>query len=121
MFRALFCVLCLFASSAALQLATVRTSARSVCAITMGTALKTGDAVTVISGADKGSVGKILSLNRKKGQVVVEGVNVRSKHVKPRKEGETGQILKKEFPVHISNVAFSDEGTEDESTMSSSN
>ena len=39
-------------------------------------------------------------------QVIVEGVNVRTKHVKPMKEGETGQLLKKEMPVHISNVAF---------------
>ena len=41
--------------------------------------------------------------------MIVEGVNVRTKHVKPMKEGETGQLLKRERPIHISNVALSDE------------
>lgn len=111
MARVLFCAVCLLASAAAFQLP-VYTTQRSACAITMGAALKAGDSVTVISGSDKGAVGKILSLNRKKGMVVVEGVNVRSKHVKPRKEGEKGQILKKEMPVHISNVAFNENSAE---------
>jgi len=102
-------MLCLFASAAAFQL-TALAPARSTCAVSMKTSLKAGDAVKVISGADKGTVGKILFMDGKKGQVIVEGVNVRTKHVKPRKEGETGQLLKKEMPVHISNVAFSEDG-----------
>lgn len=81
-------------------------------AVTMAAGLRTGDTVLVRSGADKGTTGKILSIDNKKSQVVVEGVNVRTKHVKPRKEGESGQLLKKEMPVHISNVQFSEAGDE---------
>ena len=53
--------------------------------------------------------GKVLSIDLKGGKVVVEGVNVRTKHVKPMKEGESGSLLKKEMPIAISNVALSDE------------
>ena len=52
---------------------------------------------------------KLLAVDKKKGMVVVEGVNVRTKHVKPMKEGESGSLLKKEKPIHISNVALADE------------
>ena len=48
-------------------------------------------------------------VDAKKGKVVVEGVNIKTKHVKPMKEGESGSILKKEGPIHISNVALTDE------------
>ena len=48
-------------------------------------------------------------VDKKKGKVVVEGVNIKTKHVKPMKEGESGSILKKESPIHISNVVLSDE------------
>jgi len=65
--------------------------------------VKTGDNVKVISGADKGTVGKIKTVNRKTGQVVIEGVNVRTRHVKPMGE-EEGQIVKSEKPIHHSNV-----------------
>ena len=114
MARVLFCALCLFAPAAAFQLAALA-PARSSCAVTMAAGLKTGDTVKVISGADKGEVGKILFMDKKKGQVVVEGMNVRTKHIKPRKEGETGQLLKKEMPIHISNVAFSEAAAEESS------
>ena len=66
--------------------------------------VKSGDMVKVIAGADKGKVGKITKVNRKSGEVVMEGVNVRTKHVKPMGEEEEGQIVKVEFPVHHSNV-----------------
>lgn len=66
--------------------------------------VKTGDTVQVIAGGDKGKVGKITKVNRKTGQVTVEGVNIRTKHVKPQNEEEGGKILKSEFPVHHSNV-----------------
>ena len=65
--------------------------------------VKAGDTVKVIAGADKGKVGKITKVNRKTGQVVMEGVNVRTRHVKPMGE-EEGQIVKAEFPIHHSNV-----------------
>ena len=48
-------------------------------------------------------------IDAKKGKVVVEGVNIKTKHVKPMKEGESGSILKKESPISISNVKISDE------------
>jgi ribosomal protein L24 len=66
-----------------------------------------GDEVKVISGSQKGTTGKVLKIIKKKGkmeQVVVEGVNFRTKHKKPTKEGEQGNIVKKEFPIHESNV-----------------
>ena len=47
-------------------------------------------------------------VDAKKGKVVVEGVNIKTKHVKPMKEGESGSLLKKERPIHISNVALAD-------------
>ena len=57
----------------------------------------------------QGTVGKVLMVDVKKGKIVVEGVNIKTKHVKPMKEGESGSILKKESPIHISNVALTDE------------
>lgn len=66
--------------------------------------VKTGDTVQVISGRDKGKVGEILRTIPKTSQVVVKGVNVRTKHVKPQQEGESGQIATFEGPIHSSNV-----------------
>ena len=66
--------------------------------------VKKGDTVQVISGRDKGKVGKISRIIPKTSQVVVEGVNVRTKHVKPQQEGESGQIITFEAPIHSSNV-----------------
>ena len=66
--------------------------------------VKKGDTVQVISGRDKGKVGKISRIIPKTSQVVVEGVNVRTKHAKPQQEGESGQIITFEAPIHSSNV-----------------
>lgn len=66
--------------------------------------LKRGDVVQVISGKDKGTTGKILSIDRYQERVVVEGVNVVTKHVKPRQAGQEGKIEKFEAPIHYSNV-----------------
>ncbi|NEQ34669.1 MAG: 50S ribosomal protein L24 [Leptolyngbya sp. SIO4C5] len=66
--------------------------------------VKKGDTVQVISGRDKGKVGEIVSVFPKQSRVIVEGVNIRTKHVKPRQEGESGQITTSEFPIHSSNV-----------------
>ena len=51
----------------------------------------------------------MIEVDRKKNKVMVEGVNVRSKHVKPMKEGETGRIIKREVAIDISNVAPAEE------------
>lgn len=66
--------------------------------------VKKGDTVQVISGRDKGKVGEVLQAIPKTSQVIVKGVNVRTKHVKPKQEGESGQIATFEAPVHSSNV-----------------
>lgn len=66
--------------------------------------VRKGDTIQVISGRDKGKIGEIISILPKQSQVVVEGVNLRTKHVKPRQEGESGQIVTSEFPIHSSNV-----------------
>ena len=66
--------------------------------------VKKGDTVQVIAGRDKGKVGEILQTLPKLSKVVVKGVNVITKHVKPQQEGETGQIVTFEAPIHSSNV-----------------
>ncbi len=66
--------------------------------------VKKGDTVQVISGRDKGKVGEILRTLPKLSKVLVKGVNIRTKHVKPQQEGETGQIVSSEAPIHSSNV-----------------
>jgi large subunit ribosomal protein L24 len=66
--------------------------------------VKKGDTVQVIGGRDKGKVGEILRTLPKRSAVVVKGVNIRTKHVKPQQEGETGQIVTFEAPIHSSNV-----------------
>lgn len=66
--------------------------------------VKKGDTVQVISGRDKGKVGEVIRAFPKLSKVVVQGVNVRTKHVKPQQEGESGQINTFEAPIHSSNV-----------------
>ena len=66
--------------------------------------VKKGDTVQVIAGKDKGKVGEILKAIPEASAVVVKGVNIRTKHVKPQAEGETGQIVTGEAPIHSSNV-----------------
>jgi large subunit ribosomal protein L24 len=66
--------------------------------------VKKGDTVQVISGSDKGKVGEVIRTIPKLSQVVVQGVNVKTKHVKPQQEGESGQIVTFEGPIHSSNV-----------------
>ncbi|TVQ05986.1 MAG: 50S ribosomal protein L24 [Leptolyngbya sp. DLM2.Bin27] len=66
--------------------------------------VKKGDTVQVIAGRDRGKVGEVLSVNPKTSQVIVQGVNIRTKHLKPQQEGESGQIVTQEGPVHSSNV-----------------
>ena len=63
--------------------------------------LKEGDVVQVISGKDKGNTGKILNINRYTERVVVEGVNVVTKHVKPTQAGQEGKIERFEAPIHL--------------------
>ena len=62
------------------------------------------DKVVVLSGKDKGKQGKVLTADPKGGKVIVEGVNVASKHLKPRKQGDQGGIVKMETPIYASKV-----------------
>ena len=66
--------------------------------------VKTGDTVIVISGKDKGKKGQVLAVSPKEGKVIVEKVNMVSKHVKPRKMGEQGGIIKAEGAMYASKV-----------------
>lgn len=66
--------------------------------------VKKGDTVQIIVGKDKGKVAEILSTLPKTSQVIVKGVNVKTKHVKPQQEGESGKIVNVEAPIHSSNV-----------------
>ena len=71
--------------------------------------LKTGDKVVVISGANKGKEGKITKILEDK--VIVEGVNVCKKHLKPKINNGTGEIVEVERPIHRSNVMIIDPKT----------
>ncbi|NCB63315.1 MAG: 50S ribosomal protein L24 [Clostridia bacterium] len=66
--------------------------------------IRKDDTVVVLSGKDKGKRGKILSVEPKEGKVVVEKVNMVSRHTKPRKQGEEGGILRKEAHLYASKV-----------------
>ena len=66
--------------------------------------IRKDDTVIVLSGKDKGKKGKVLSVNPKDGKLVAEGINVASRHRKPRKQGEEGGILKIETPIYACKV-----------------
>ncbi|MFA7445756.1 MAG: 50S ribosomal protein L24 [Flavobacteriaceae bacterium] len=73
--------------------------------------VKSGDLVKVIAGDHKGAEGKIVRVFPDKNKVIVEGVNVVSKHTKPSASSPQGGIVKKEAPIHVSNVALVDKKT----------
>jgi large subunit ribosomal protein L24 len=64
--------------------------------------LKKGDQVLIISGKDRGRKGKILRVFPREGKILVEGINLRKKHQKPKKSGEKGQIISLPTPLNIS-------------------
>jgi len=66
--------------------------------------VKKGDTVQIISGKEKGKVGEVIQIFPKLSKVIVKGVNFITKHVKPKQEGESGQIVNTEAPIHSSNV-----------------
>ena len=66
--------------------------------------IKVGDKVRVITGSNKGKEGKVSKVLRSESRVIVEGVNIVKKHVKPNRTNETGGILETEAPIHIANV-----------------
>ena len=70
--------------------------------------IKKGDTVYVNAGNDKGKTGKVLSVDPEKNRAIVEGVNMVSKHTKPNAKQPQGGIIKKEAPIHISNLNLVD-------------
>ena len=70
--------------------------------------IKKGDMVMVITGESRGQKGRVLEVNREKERVIVESVNMVSKHTKPNAKAPQGGILKKEAPIHISNLMLID-------------
>ena len=66
--------------------------------------IRKDDKVVVLSGKDKGKQGNVLKADPKNGKVIVSGVNVATKHQKPRKQGEEGGIIKVETPIYASKV-----------------
>jgi len=73
--------------------------------------VKQGDDVVVVAGKDKGTRGRVLRVIPGADRVVVEGINVRTKHLKPSQANPQGGRIKKEVPVHISNVMLADPQT----------
>ena len=66
--------------------------------------VKVGDNVKVIAGKDKGKTGRVIKTLKKDNKVVVEGINIIKKHVKPNRMNEVGSIQEMEAPIHVSNV-----------------
>lgn len=66
--------------------------------------IRKGDNILIISGKDKGKKGKVLSALPKAGKVIIEGLNLRKKHVRPKKQGEKGQIVSVPSAIDASNV-----------------
>jgi len=70
--------------------------------------IKKGDKVIILAGKDKGKTGTILSALPKVDKVVLDGINVVTKHQKSRRVRSQGQIIQKSMPIHVSNVALMD-------------
>ena len=70
----------------------------------MSLKIKKGDTVKVIAGRDSNAEGKVISVDVKKNRVIVEGVNMVTKHAKPSQANPNGGIIQKEAPIDISNV-----------------
>ena len=72
--------------------------------------IKKGVTVKVIAGKDKDKEGKVLSVNQKEGTVLVEGINMLTKHTKPSVSNQNGGIIHQEGPIDISNVMYVHKG-----------
>ncbi|MDE7157138.1 MAG: 50S ribosomal protein L24 [Lachnospiraceae bacterium] len=68
--------------------------------------IKKGDLVRVIAGKDKGKEGKVISIDKKNDRVLVEGINMITKHTKPSAQNQNGGIINQEAPISISNVMY---------------
>lgn len=66
--------------------------------------VKNGDTVKIISGKYKGQIGEITKILRKKNQVIIKNINLKTKHIRPNQKEDSGQIVNIEAPIHSSNV-----------------
>lgn len=66
--------------------------------------VKKGDTVVILSGKDKGKKGKVLTVIPKENKVIVEGINMVTRHTKPRAQGQVGGIIRQEAPIYASKV-----------------
>tara|TARA_B000000557_G_scaffold246038_1_gene228834 strand:- start:332 stop:616 length:285 start_codon:yes stop_codon:yes gene_type:complete len=71
--------------------------------------IKVGDYIKIIAGSNKGLEGKVINIIKKNQKVVVEGLNLVKKHVKPNSKNTQGGIEEKEAPIHISNISLVNE------------
>lgn len=67
--------------------------------------IRRGDMVMVTAGNDRGRTGEVLRMHLDKDRVIVQGINVRTKHLKPTQVNPQGGIVRREMPIHISNVS----------------
>ncbi len=81
--------------------------------------IKVGDKVKVITGTNKGKEGKVSKVLKNENRVIVEGINMVKKHIKPGRTNETGGILETEAPIHISNVKVIDKTAKKEAKKDS--
>lgn len=68
----------------------------------MSKKIRAGDKVYIVAGNDKGKIGTVL--HKTDTRILVEGINIRTKHLKPQGQNKQGEIVKKELPIHVSNV-----------------
>jgi len=68
--------------------------------------LRKGDNIKMLSGKDRNKTGKILSVHKEENRVVVEGLNLMKKHIRPRQQGQKGQIISKERAISAASVAL---------------
>ena len=80
--------------------------------------IKKNDTVVVLSGKDKGKKGKVLEAMPATGKVVIEGINVATCHVKPKKQGDQGGIVSREIPMYASKLSSSPTATRSASARS---
>ena len=79
--------------------------------------IKKGDKVIVIAGSDKGSIGEVIKVDTKNERVLVQGINLVTKHHKPSQSNPEGRIAEEEAYIHISNVAYYDGATKSASKI----
>jgi large subunit ribosomal protein L24 len=82
--------------------------------------VKVGDNVKILAGKDKGKEGRIIKTLKKDNKVVVEGINIVKKHVKPNRMNEVGSIVEIEAPIHVSNVKVVEETKKEAKTTKKS-